>query len=118
MKTHKILYIDSDETYHYIVKHTLKDNAIEVCLPRMNDAMPKIENNGYDFVLLDYLLKGGDHDVFDFIREIRKKIKSPIYILSNAEEFKVVEGLEKEGIKDVGYISKADIFERLTTLFQ
>ncbi len=114
---HRILYIEDDETFHYLVKHTLKDQTVDSCMPTITDAMPKINQNGYDAVLLDWRLRGGDMTVFEFINKIKEKTKAPVYVVSSEEKENVIENLKKNGINDVAYISKGNLFDGLNAIF-
>lgn len=113
-----IFYIESDKDFHLLVKHTLNGKTVDACFPTLKDVLPKIEQNNYEAILIDWRLRGGDVSVFDFIKNIQSMTATPIYVLSSERQEQVMEGLRENGIQGVGYISKGEAFDALIRLFK
>ena len=113
--TRRMLLIDDDYTDQRLVEILLNRNGISVdeCLSP-TAAMPMINRNGYDAILVDYqlpILSGPQ-----LIKKLEGKLHCPIFIISAQDPKLILKEVEKIGTKINGVISKCNLFQDLKNL--
>jgi two-component system, OmpR family, phosphate regulon response regulator OmpR len=89
-----ILVVDDDDGIRSLVKKYLNENNFLVNTSNSaEDAMKKVEVIKFDLIVLDVMMPGKSG--FEFIQEYKKKIQTPIILLTaKGEANERVEGLE------------------------
>ena len=89
-----ILVVDDDEGIRSLVKKYLNENQFLVTTAEnAEDASKKIKLIKFDLIILDIMMPG--QNGIEFIKENRKKIETPIILLTaKGEATERVEGLE------------------------
>ncbi len=81
----KILIIDSDKTFVMGLKYSLEQDGYTVdAVYTCKDVVEKIDNNGYDIVLMDILLP--DSNGLSICQAIRNNSQIPIIIVTEKDE--------------------------------
>ncbi len=110
MDTIKILLIEDDELTSDMISKYLEDCnfSIEAVFSAI-EGLEKIKRNRYDLILLDINLP--DFDGYEFLKSLRKKISTPVIILSGYSDTKSKILAFKYGASD--YMVKPIDFEEL-----
>lgn len=99
----KILIVEDDKLINQMLKELLTQNQYQVCSAFSGtEALLRLEKEGYDLILLDYMLPGMDGK--EVLKEIRKKNTIPIILLTAKDEIETKIDLLKSGADD--YITK------------
>jgi CBS domain-containing protein len=109
MKNIRILIIDDDEDYMFLLRELLKESDLSFEIDEVNSsklALEKLRENEYDCVIIDYLIPGvSGLEVMKIARSLG--IKTPFIIFSSFGDAELVEELIKLGVAD--FISKEEL---------
>ena len=106
-KTYKILVAEDDPFLVKIIGNRLKEEGFNVdTVNDGNEALSKINADGYSVVLLDLIMP--NKDGFEVLAELKKKEnKTPVIVFSNLSQTEDKEEVMKLGAKD--FFVKSDI---------
>jgi len=101
----RIYLVEDNFVYSYVLEQALKEhgNFKITTLSSGEDCIAALENDIPDLVVLDYNLEKGMNGL-DTLRQIRKKTRIPVIILSSQPDAQVAADFLKEGATD--YIQK------------
>ena len=86
-KTH-ILVVDDDNRIRSILKEYLKDNDFVVSTSEnAENAKIKLKQFKFDMIVLDIMMPG--QNGYDLTKEVRKRLKTPIILLTAKEKLKI-----------------------------
>lgn len=86
----KILFLDDDKTYHVLIQKFLPEDKYNIDHAyNINEAMNFIQNNQYDILIIDVILKNHKTGL-DFLKEIRKKGIETLAIILTSLEYEQV----------------------------
>ena len=109
MKNIRLLIIDDDEDYMFLLKDLLKESDLSFEIDEVGSsklALTKLKENEYDCVVIDYLIPGVTGlEVMKFARGLG--IKTPFIIFSAYGDPELTEELIKQGAAD--FISKDEL---------
>ena len=109
MKNIRLLIIDDDEDYMFLLKDLLKESDLSFEIDEVGSsklALTKLKENEYDCVVIDYLIPGVTGlEVMKFARGLG--IKTPFIIFSVYGDPELTEELIKQGAAD--FISKDEL---------
>ena len=105
-KVKKVLIVEDEKPLSNVLQLKLNEEGMETQTAYDGEeAVRKIEANGYDLVLLDLILPVKDG--FEVLKELQEKnIKVPIIVVSNLGQEEDIEKTRKLGVK--GYLVKAN----------
>jgi FixJ family two-component response regulator len=109
MKNIRLLIVDDDEDYMFLLKDLLEESDLSFEIDEVNSskvALEKLKQNEYDCVVIDYLIPSlTGLDVMKFARGLG--IKTPFIIFSAFGDVELAEELIKQGAAD--FISKEEL---------
>ena len=109
MKNIRLLIVDDDEDYMFLLKDLLEESDLSFEIEEVNSskvALEKLKQNEYDCVVIDYLIPNlTGLDVMNFARGLG--IKTPFIIFSAFGDPELAEELIKQDAAD--FISKEEL---------
>ena len=104
LKSYKILIIEDSKMFNNILARLLSKNGHQTTQAySLAEGMEQLENNGFDYILLDLILPDGEGD--EVIDALPKNIRHKVIVLSASDDMQRRDYLFDAGVLD--YFSKS-----------